>query len=711
VALAITEDHRVLADVARSLVGDRGVRATARAALDRPSDELPGYWKDLVAAGWTGLAVPEEHGGQGYGLAELALVVAELGRAQAPAPFLSTAVTTVVLAETASDEQRARWLPRLAGGASVAAVGMAGTVRTDGSTADGDAGPVVGAGPADLLVLAAGEDVVLVAHGVGVEVNAGPVDPLVRRVRLTGAPVADVLPGAAGALGRTLRALAAAEAAGGMEACLEATVSYAGQRSQFGRLIGSFQAVKHHCADMAVETELATAAAWDAARAATGSEEAASSAVHAADLAATLAVPAYRRVAERTVQVHGGVAYTWEHDAHLALRRALALQGATGGPHEVAGRVTAARRAGVCRDPTVELPAGAETYRRDARAFVARYGETPERERRALFAESGYLVPHWPPPYGRGADPVEQLVIEEELAALDRPSLGLGEWVLPTLLSHGTDEQRERWLWPSLRGELRWCQLFSEPGAGSDAAAVTTRGRRVEGGWSVTGQKVWTSDAQNCHRGLATVRTDPDRPKHRGIAAMVIDLSAPGVELRPLTEITGEALFNEVFLDAVFVPDADVVGAVDEGWRVARSTLGNERVSIGSGSVTMVADDLIAVLERHRPDDAGAAREVGTLLAEAHGLRAVNLRRAASAAAGAEPGPEGSLAKLFGAEHAQRVVETGMRLAAIPAVLGDEPTLVHDYLFARCLTIAGGTSEVLRTQIGERILGLPREPA
>ena len=150
---------------------------------------------------------------------------------------------------------------------------------------------------------------------------------------------------------------------------------------------------------------------------------------------------------------------------------------------------------------------------------------------------------------------------------------------MPTLLQHGNDEQSERLIWPSLEGELRWCQLFSEPGAGSDAAAVATKAKKVDGGWSVTGQKVWSSDAMICQRGLATVRTDPKAPKHRGITAMIIDLADPGVRIQPLTEITGETLFNEVFFDDAFVPDRDVVGAVNAGWKVAMATLGNERVS------------------------------------------------------------------------------------------------------------------------------------
>ena len=329
---------------------------------------------------------------------------------------------------------------------------------------------------------------------------------------------------------------------------------------------------------------------------------------------------------------------------------------------------------------------------------------------RKLWAHSGYLQPHWPKPYGRAADSAEQLIIEEVLDGLEKPSLGLGGWVLPTLLQHGSDEQIERLMWPSLEGELRWCQLFSEPGAGSDAAAVATKAKKVDGGWSVTGQKVWTSEAMTCERGVATVRTDPDAPKHKGITAMIIDLADPGVRIQPLTEITGETLFNEVFFDDVFVPDRDVVGAVNGGWKVAMATLGNERVSISGGSVTMAADALLDLLARHRPTDGGLARDVGALLIESYAAGALNLRQAARAVFDTGPGIEGNIAKLFGAEHAQRVAELALRIAGGSLLTGGEGDVVHDYLFSRCLTIAGGTSEVLRNLIAERILGLPREP-
>jgi alkylation response protein AidB-like acyl-CoA dehydrogenase len=233
---------------------------------------------------------------------------------------------------------------------------------------------------------------------------------------------------------------------------------------------------------------------------------------------------------------------------------------------------------------------------------------------------------------------------------------------------------------------------------------------KVDGGWSITGQKVWTSEAHVCDLGLATVRTNPDVPKHKGLSMVLIDMAAPGVEVRPLRELTGEHLFNEVFLDDVFIPDDHVIGEVDDGWRVARAALGNERVTIGGGSTSMVASELLDLLERHRPDDPVAARQVAELLVEAHALRMLNLRSAVRLVEAAGPGAEGSLGKLVGAEHAQRVVDCGLDLIGPAALLGGEPQLERDYFYTRCLTIAGGTSEVLRSQIGELVLGLPREP-
>jgi alkylation response protein AidB-like acyl-CoA dehydrogenase len=323
-------------------------------------------------------------------------------------------------------------------------------------------------------------------------------------------------------------------------------------------------------------------------------------------------------------------------------------------------------------------------------------------------------VPHWPKPWGRAADVLEQLVIEEEFAGVDRPDMGITGWVTLTISQAGTDDQRERWVEPVLRGEVMWCQLFSEPGAGSDAAAVRTSAKKVDGGWRVTGQKVWTSLAHLCQWGLATVRTDPDAPKHAGVTMMAIDMKSEGVTVNPLKGLTGHAHFNEVFFDDVFVPDADVVGDVNKGWLVARATLGNERVSIGGGSggtSGFSADDLIKLLDNAPAETAAYyVRRAGEVIAESHTLRLLNLRRVTRAIAGSEPGPEGNVTKLLVAEAGQRMTELGLELAGSAAIVGQTPTLTLAYLGNRAMTIAGGTSEITRNTIAERILGLPRDP-
>jgi alkylation response protein AidB-like acyl-CoA dehydrogenase len=259
-----------------------------------------------------------------------------------------------------------------------------------------------------------------------------------------------------------------------------------------------------------------------------------------------------------------------------------------------------------------------------------------------------------------------------------------------------------------------WCQLFSEPGAGSDAAAVRTAAKKVDGGWLVTGQKVWTSLAQQCQWGLATVRTDPDAAKHAGVTMVAIDMLAPGVKVNPLKGLTGHAHFNEVFFDDVFVPDSDVVGEVNRGWLVARATLGNERISIGGGSSAptgFTVDDLINLLDGAPTDTAAThVRRAGEVIAEAHTLRLLNLRRVTRAISGAEPGPEGNVTKLLLAEQSQRLTELGMDLSGTAAVVGGTPQLSTAYLGNRAMTIAGGTSEITRNTIAERILGLPRDP-
>jgi alkylation response protein AidB-like acyl-CoA dehydrogenase len=410
----------------------------------------------------------------------------------------------------------------------------------------------------------------------------------------------------------------------------------------------------------------------------------------------------------------------------LYLRRARTLAAVMGEGADPLLDIVEAQRSGQAHGASFTLPPEAEEYRSQARDAVNTLRTLPADEHRDYLVDSGYLVPHWPKPWGRAADVLEQLVIEEEFGSagrseatgeskpVERPDMGITGWVTLTISQAGTDDQRERWVEPVLRGEVMWCQLFSEPGAGSDAAAVRTAAKKVDGGWRVSGQKVWTSLADMCQWGLATVRTDPDAPKHAGVTVMAIDMKAAGVTVNPLRGIGGEAHFNEVFFDDVFVPDSDVVGDVNRGWLVARATLGNERISIGGGSggpVGFGPDDLIKLIDSGSAETAAQyMRRAGEVIAEGHTIRLLNLRRVSRAIAGSEPGPEGNVTKLLVAEAGQRITELGMELAGSAAVVGQTPRLTRAYLGNRAMTIAGGTSEITRNTIAERILGLPRDP-
>ena len=311
---------------------------------------------------------------------------------------------------------------------------------------------------------------------------------------------------------------------------------------------------------------------------------------------------------------------------------------------------------------------------------------------------------HWPKPFGRAAGAIDQVVIDQEFraAGVKRPDYGITGWVILTLVQHGTRSQIDRFVDKALRKDEVWCQLFSEPGAGSDAAAIKTRAVRVDGGWKINGQKVWTSGAHYAQRGLATVRTDPDATKHAGITTVIIDMNAPGVEVRPLRMIMGGSEFNEVFFNDVFVPDEDVVGEPNSGWTVARATLGNERVSIGGGSGVAGVDPptLVALAGAHPDRLAGAKIRVGNFLADDHAIRLLNLRSAVRSIEGAGPGPEGNITKLKLAEHMGEYAAISCLLYGQDAALvdGSAGIAVLTAMGARAMAIAGGTCWPSSTQ-------------
>jgi alkylation response protein AidB-like acyl-CoA dehydrogenase len=713
-SIAITEDHVALADTAAKFLLRREARGAGRALLEAETEGLPPFWDEVAGLGWLGLHVPEEYGGSGYTLEELVLVVAEFGSAVAPGPFVPTVVASAFIVAAAEENTRAELLPGLAGGSMTAAVATTGGLRLDGGEVTGSV-VVPGGGLAGLLVLAAGDDVVIVQPGDGVQVvTPKNLDPTRRSARITLDRVpATVVPGAARTLLDLQRVVLAAEATGVAGEAARMAAEYATNRIQFGRPIGMYQAVKHQCADMAVVTEMTASAVWDAARAArTGGDQLS----YAAAVAASIAGPAADFCANHMTQVYGGIAITWEHDAHLFMRRATALRHLLEPERAAADLVDLTRRK-VIRAKAIELPPEAEAVRAQVREFASGIADLPAAEQRSRLIESGYVMPHWPEPFGRAAGATEQLVIEQEFAAagVKRPSYGITAWNVLTIIQHGSPDQLDRWVLPALEQKVVWCQLFSEPEAGSDAAGIKTRATRVDGGWLVNGQKVWTSGAHVAGMGFATVRTNPDVPKHQGITMMAIDMHAKGVEVRPLRMTTGNSEFNEVFFTDVFVPDEDVVGPVDGGWAVARATLGNESVSIGSGGAGVLSfpgTALIPLFDAAPDRLTGGAPRIGRYIADQQAVELLNLRAAGRAVAGAGPGPEGAMAKLI-------VSELGHESAAIVSeLLGDDALFMDGFaatanmmvLMHRGMSIAGGTSEIKRNQIGERILGLPRDP-
>ncbi|HEX2313820.1 MAG TPA: acyl-CoA dehydrogenase family protein, partial [Thermomonospora sp.] len=522
-----------------------------------------------------------------------------------------------------------------------------------------------------------------------------------------------------GPVGDLAVVLFGAEACGVAGRVLDDAVAYAKIREQFGRPIGQFQGVKHRCARMLIAVERARAAVWDAARAVDGGEDADQRA-YAVAVAGALAPDAAVTCAEGNIQVHGGVGYTFEHDAHLYYRRALTLRAVAGRAAGFRERVARLALAQVRRPMDVDLPPDAEGLRERVRAEVARLAAMDEPARRAAMAEGGWVTPHLPKPWGRDAGPVEQIVIQQELRRADvRPvPLMIAAWVVPSLVQYGTREQQERFLPPTLRGEILWCQLFSEPGAGSDLAGLATRAERVEGGWRLTGQKIWNSLAREAQWGICIARTDPDRPKHDGITYFLVDMASEGVEVRPLRECTGDAVFNEVFLDGVFVPDELVVGPVNEGWRVARNTLANERVGLTSSF--QLGGDVPRLVrlagELGVADDPLVRDGLGGLACDEHAFLLLGLRATLKQLSGTDPGATANVRKLVAMEHGQRVTEFGFTL------LGEEGALTGGWrsdlrrrwtrylLASRAMTIGGGTTEVNLNVIGERILGLPRDP-
>ncbi|MGW2343843.1 acyl-CoA dehydrogenase [Streptomyces sp. NPDC001661] len=724
--IAITQEQRELADAVRGWIARAVPPDEVRKLLDAPAapGRRPSYWDGVAGQGLLGVHLPESYGGGGGTLLDLAVVVEEAGRAALPGPFVGGVLAAEVL-------RRAGWreLARgLAEGERIGAVafgpgGLSAVAGPDGLVLDGVAPPVLTGADADLLVLAAesADGVVwfaVDAETAGLTVRAhesgDPTRPTAE-VTAAGAVVpADRILDVDGTLVRDLAGvLLAADACGTAAWALHAAAEHAKVREQFGRPIGQFQGVKHLCADMLVRVEQAAALGWDAARALEEGEGDEDVRGLVAALAAGSALDAAYSCAKDCIQVLGGIGFTWEHDAHLYLRRAVVARQLLGAGDAHRLRAVRLAESGVRRELRFALPEEADGHREAARGVVEGARGLDPKAARQVLAPTGYAAPHLPAPYGLGAGPVQQLAVQQELktAGVKLSDLGIATWVVPSLISYGTQEQRDRYLPATLRGETLWCQLFSEPGAGSDLASLRTKAERMpDGRWRINGQKVWTSAAQWADHGILLARTNPDAPKHKGLTYFVLDMkNTDGIDIRPLREITGDSLFNEVYFDDVVLPADAVVGEVDDGWRVARHTLGNERVHMAD---QLTFDTGLEALLARAGDLDGAYRaRIGALAAEGHALGCIGLRTTMQQVEGVEPGAGASVRKLVQTPHQQKVAELALELLGPAGALreGAGERALHGFLLSRCLTIAGGTTQVQLNVVAERILGLPRD--
>jgi alkylation response protein AidB-like acyl-CoA dehydrogenase len=659
VPVAITAEQRALQKSIGAWANRAGTIATVRGQSPEPEAGQVGrpwtrHWPDLADLGVFSIAVPEHAGGAGGSALDVAAALEALADALVPGPVLSTVLGGLLLAPHSDTPAVKGVLPALAAGAASVAVALPPValppvaLRPVGSRI----GPVLDAGSTTHLLLPIGSTwVLLEADHPGVRVvSRSPVDfsRSLGDFALDGVVVgADhIVPIESNDRVRdTAAMLLAVEAAAIAGWCLRTAADYAKVRHQFGRPIGSFQAVKHLCAGMLCRAESAAAAAWDAASA---YDEAPGEFPLAAAVAAAVTLDAAVDNAKDCVQVLGGIGFTWEHDAHLYLRRALAIR---------------------------QLLGGGAAWR----------------ERTASLVLGGHRRSH---------------AVPDKPADEPRPDAAIAGWAVPTIERYGTDEQRERFGEPSRRGEIVWCQLFSEPEAGSDLAGLRTRAVRVDGGWRLTGQKVWTSLARQADLAICLARTDFAAPKHKGLTYFLVDMHDPGVDIRPLREITGRSFFNEVFLDDVFVPDDRVVGAPGDGWRIARSTLAHERVAMGRGSALGdEVEDLVGAVGA--AEDSVVRQRIGALVASGLTMSRLGLRSALLRRDGEPDGAGSAVAKLVGVAHRQAVAETALELLGADGAAASEAA--QQFLLTRCLSIAGGTTQILLSVAAERVLGLPRE--
>jgi alkylation response protein AidB-like acyl-CoA dehydrogenase len=721
--------------------------AARRAAVDQTRDSfealaegaLPKWWNDLVAHGFHAVHLPDGVGGQGGSLLDAACVIESAAAALLPGPLLPTVIAGAI-ALSVDDMAAAKLLSELAAGATATVVlpesGDLSATATDGGwRVTGASGDVLGVRSAAVILAAArrddGETLWFVLDpevaSASVEQRDGTdltIDVGILHLADHVVPEALVLNGIDDDAAWDIAvALSACASAGTLQWAVDAVTEHLRTREQFGKPIGTFQALQHEAAMLLVNSELAAAAAWDAVRAVA---EAPEQRQLAAAGAAIMAVAPAPELLLDALTMFGAIGFTWEHDVHLYWRRATSLAASMGPITGWSRRLGELSKTHV-RDMTVKLGEAEADFRariaavldealglvNDKPSPLGDYDHLASGPQRTLIADAGLMAPHWPPPWGLGATPLQQLIIDDEFAKrpeLVRPSLNIAEWVLPSIISSGSEVIQQQLIPPTQRGELLWCQLFSEPGAGSDLAALSTRAVKVDGGWRINGHKIWTSSAQYADYGALLARTDPDAPKHKGIGYFIIDMRADGVEIQPIKTADRDPHFNEVFLADVFVPDEMLLGGPTDGWSLAIATMAQERVAIGAYVNIDRAIALRHLAAQRGPDQDAVVRALGELDAYTNAIKALGVRETIRLLDGQSAGPASSIAKVATSIMLRRTFKATLELAGpLAMVERSEPAIVAPYLRLPAELIGGGTRQIQLNIIAQMIMGLPRK--
>ena len=737
-SLGLTPEQQDLSEAVGQFAGRHAPIAATRDAFDAlAAGQLPQWWDALVANGFHAVHLPEELGGQGGRLIDAASVLESAGKALLPGPLLPTVTAGAVALLADSTPEAESLIRELAAGAPAAVVLPDGgdiRARRDGRrwVLTGTSKVTAGVRAARVILVAATADDEIIWVPVDVEqpsvtVDSVPGTDLVADVgilRLTDYHADGLLAGIESERAVCVAvSLVASTTAGIAQWCVDVVTAHLRTREQFGKVIGTFQALQHSAAMLLVNTELATAAAWDAVRAV---DESLDQHRLAAAGAATIAVTPIPDLVLDALTMLGAIGFTWEHDVHLYWRRAISLAGSIGPANRWArrlGELTCAQT----RDMAVNLGDAESEFRSwvceklDAALQLGNdkppphgdYEDQATGPRRTLIADAGLMAPHWPAPWGVDAGPLKQLIIDEEFAkrpGLVRPSLNIAEWILPSVLAAAPKELQEQLIPATQRGEIWWCQLFSEPGAGSDLASLATRATKVDGGWKINGHKIWTSLAQYADLGALLARTDPAASKHRGIGYFILDMRSPGVQIQPIKTATGEAHFNEVFLNDVFIPDEMLLGGPTDGWNLAIATMAEERSAISGYVKFDRAVALRKLASEPGPERDDALGELGELDAYTNAIRALGVRETIRLLDGQPSGPASSIAKVAMNVLLRRTFEATLRLTGQTAMVTDsEPAIVRPYLHLPAELIGGGTREIQLNIIAQMILGLPRK--